>query len=167
MKRATKPTVDIPHTEDVKVKKRGKNSIPVDEVISVVSRLGNRIAELDTDGNWRSTNSLWSLLANDLASKLSIKNTINTRKYIYGMWNRKSAKLRSHFITDANDDDTTANLENLSSVPSYTKICTRSKRTSSSNTNAKVNERIQSHLIEFTYEEWRHVSFVDWTLNNS
>jgi hypothetical protein len=160
MKRAKKPKVDIPRTEDVKVKKRGKNSIPVDEVIDVVARLGNRRTELDTDGNWRSTDSLWSQLATDLASKLPIKNTVDIRKYIYAMWNRKSSKLRSHFITDTRNGDTTANLENLSSVPSYTEIRTRSKKASSSNTNAKVDERIQSHLIEFSYEEWRHVSFI-------
>jgi hypothetical protein len=160
MKRAKKPKVDMPHTEDVKDKKRGKNNIPVDEIINAVSHLGDRITELDADGHWRSTNSLWSQLAIDLASRLSIKNTIDIRKYIYGMWHRKSSNLRSHFINDANNDDATANLQNLSSVPSYTKICTRSKTANSSNTNVNVNESLQPHLIEFTYEDWRNVSFV-------
>jgi hypothetical protein len=159
MKRRKKPNVDVPQAEYVKVKKRGKNSIAVDEVINAVSHLGNRMTELDTDGNWRSTNSLWSELATDLATKLSLKNTIDIRKYIYAMWNRNSSKLRSHFTTDAKPNKKKiVNLENLSSVPSYTKIRTRSNAASSSNTNAKVKKQIQSHLVEFTYEEWRHVS---------
>lgn len=119
---------NVPYAKYVKNKKCGKNSILVGEIINAVSHLiGDRISELDADGHCRSTNSLWSQLAIYLGSRLPIKNTIDIRKYIYGIWHRKSSNLRSHLIEDANNDDTTTNLQNLSSVPSYTKIYTRSR----------------------------------------
>lgn len=142
-------------------KKKKKNSIPTEEVIDALSRFENRIAQFDTDGNWRSDKSLWSELAAELTKKLPIKNTDKIRKYLYTMWHRKSSKVRCKFINDPHDDDNQeTNLENLSSIPSYTRIETRSHATNSSSANMKGKELIQSHLIEFSYDEWRHVSFI-------
>ncbi|CAF3954658.1 unnamed protein product [Rotaria magnacalcarata] len=128
--------------------------ISLDEIITSISRIGDKVTELDHDGRWRSNNSIWSELADDLACRLSIKNTICIRKYIYSTWKRKSSTLRSRFISHKLDKKTTTNLQPLFSVPSYQKICTRSKCKTSSNTNCGIGEP-QKRLIEFSYEEWR------------
>ncbi len=162
MKRAAKPKVLS--TGSVKGKRRGKINIPLDEIITVISHLGDKISELDHDGQWRSNNSLWSQLAEELTGRLLIENTLGIRKYIYSTWRRKSSKLRSHFINHTASNDMTTNREELPSIPSYSKICTRSKTTSSSNTsssNTSVEKnKPQEHLIEFSYEQWRKVSFL-------
>ncbi|CAF4883505.1 unnamed protein product [Rotaria socialis] len=144
--------------------KRGEHiSIPLDEMITSISRIGNRVTELDHDGRWRSNNSLWSELADDLACRLLMKNTIGIRKYIYSTWNRKSSTLRSRFINYELDKKKKTKLQPLSSVSSYQKICTRSKCKASSNTNCGVGEP-RKYLVEFSYEEWRCIYKKD---NNS
>ncbi|CAF1572879.1 unnamed protein product, partial [Rotaria magnacalcarata] len=135
-------------------KRRENMLISLDEIITSISRIGDKVTELDHDGRWRSNNSIWSELADDLACRLSIKNTICIRKYIYSTWKRKSSTLRSRFISHKLDKKTTTNLQPLFSVPSYQKICTRSKCKTSSNTNCGIGEP-QKRLIEFSYEEWR------------
>ncbi len=150
-----KPKVNVSSTGSVKGKKRAKISIPLSEIIAAIFLLGDKIThELDYDGQWRSDNSLWSQLADELTGRLSIKNTLAIRKYIYAIWYRKPSKLRSHFINHTSPDDMTTNLQQLSSIPSYPKICTRSKITSSSRTNIEMN-KLEEHLIEFSYEQGR------------
>jgi hypothetical protein len=157
MKRAVKPNVSS--TRSVKGKRRGKINIPVDEIITAISHLGDKISELDQDGQWRSHNSLWSQLADALTDRLLIENTLGIRKYIYAAWRRKSSKLRSHFINHMSSNDMTTNREELPSMPSYFKISTRSKTRSSSNTSVEKNKP-QEHLIQFSYEKWRQVSLL-------
>jgi hypothetical protein len=159
MKRAMKPKVKVSFTGSVKGKRGEKISINRDEIIAVISNLGDKISELDHDGQWRSNNSLWSQLANELSGRLLIENNLGIRKYIYSTWHRKSSKLRSHFINHTSSNDMTANLQELPSMPSYSTVCTRSKTASSSSTNVEANKP-QEHLIEFSYEQWRHVSFI-------
>jgi hypothetical protein len=159
MKRNLKPKANVSSTGSVKGKKRGKISIPLSNIITAVSLLGDKITELDHDGQWRSDNSLWSQLGDELTVRLSIKNTLAIRKYIYAIWHRKPSKLRSHFIKHTLPDDMTTNLQQLSSIPSYLKICTRSKTASSSRTNIEMNKP-EEHLIEFSHEQWRQASFV-------
>ena len=142
----------------VSCKKQGKLSIPSDEIISVIAKLEEKIAELDSDGKWRSTNSLWSRLADDLACTLAIQNTHALRKYIYTTWHRKSSKVCDHFINHVPLNDTPSNLEQLQSIPSSTTICTRSKTTNPTEENVQMKDT-QEYLIEFSYEQWRRVSF--------
>lgn len=150
--------MEIPPVVGVSCKKQGKLSIPTDEIINVIAKLGEKIAELDCDGKWRSPHSLWSRLADDLTHTLPIQNTDALRKYIYTIWHRKSSKVRDHFINHVPLNDTPSNLEQLPSIPSYTKICTRSKTTNLVKENVQMKEP-QEHLIEFSYEQWRKVSF--------
>jgi hypothetical protein len=148
-------------------KKRGKTSIPLDVLINAVSRLGENISQLDDDKKWRSINSLWSRVAIDLSTQLPMKNDLRLRKYIYTTWNRQSSNLRSHFIKEPKElsiKPTKNNLEQLSSIPSLTKIRTRSKAVNSSSTSVDSSEQ-QQHLIEFSYEEWRNVRFAYYDPN--
>ncbi len=117
MKRTLKPNVNVSSTGSVKGEKRGKISIS----LAAISLLGDKITELDHDGEWSSDNCLWSQLGDELTSRLSIKNTLAIRKYIYAIWHRKPSKLRSHFINHTSSDDMTNNLQQLSSAPSYPK----------------------------------------------
>jgi hypothetical protein len=55
-----------------KVKKRGKRGIPLSEIITAISFLGDKITELDHDGQCCSDNSLRSQLADELTGRLSI-----------------------------------------------------------------------------------------------
>jgi hypothetical protein len=158
-KRTLKSKLDVPRTVGIDRRKRGKISLPFKEMIRAVSKLGDQVSELDEDGEWRSNNSLWSQVAADLASKLSITNTPEIRKYIYTAWNRKSANLRSQFINDTLNNNMSTNLQQLSSIPSFTKISTRSKKAIQPNINVQINKS-QEHLIEFSYEQWRAVSFI-------
>ena len=57
MKRTLKPKVNVSSTGSVKGTKRGKISIPLSEIITAISFLGDKITELDHDGQWRSDNS--------------------------------------------------------------------------------------------------------------
>jgi hypothetical protein len=58
MKRTLKPKVNVSSTGSVKGKKRGKISIPLSEIITTISLLGDKIThELDHDGQWCSDNS--------------------------------------------------------------------------------------------------------------
>lgn len=139
------------------VKKRENINIPLSEIITSVSTLGDRVSELDEDGKWRSNNSLWADVAGNLAGRLSIENTIEVRKYVYTKWHRKSSKLRLHFIGDERSKETSKNLQELPSIPSYEEINTRLKYAMSSNTTTVPNEP-KKHLIEFSYEEWRSVN---------
>jgi hypothetical protein len=50
MKRTLKPKVNVSSTGSVKGKKRGKISIPLSEIITAISLLGDKITELDHDG---------------------------------------------------------------------------------------------------------------------
>jgi hypothetical protein len=74
MKRALKPKLNVPSAEGVKGKKRGKISIPLNEIITAIyiSYLEDEITELDHYGQWRLDNSLWSQWADQLAGRLSI-----------------------------------------------------------------------------------------------
>ncbi|CAF4120533.1 unnamed protein product, partial [Rotaria sordida] len=157
MKRSLEPDLDASCNPCVKRNKRGKIQIPLNEIITVVSKLGDQVTKLDGDGRWRSEDSLWSQLAADLACRLPINNCLGIRKYIYAMWHRPLSKLRSHFINQQLDNDNNnVNLQQLSSIPSYTKVCTRSKTAKASNDDVNMNES-QQHLVEFSYEEWRNV----------
>ena len=150
-------------------KMRGKTSIPLDVLINAISHLSDKISQLDNDKKWRSINSFWSRVAADLSTRLPIKNDLRLRKYIYTTWNRQSSNLRSHFIKqpkELSSESKKDNLEQLSSIPSLTKVRTRSKAVSSSNANINSDGR-QLHLIEFSYEEWRNVRFVYYDANES
>jgi hypothetical protein len=76
MKRTLKPKLTVSSTGSVKGKKRGKRSIPLSEIITSVSLLGDKITKLDHDGQWRSDNCLWSQLGDELTGRLSITNTL-------------------------------------------------------------------------------------------
>ncbi|CAF4099576.1 unnamed protein product, partial [Adineta steineri] len=157
MKRTLKSKYHVSCTQNQSSKKRGKISIPLNELITAVSHLGNNISELDKDKKWRSCNSLWSQVAADLATRLPIHNDLRVRKYIYTIWYRESAKLRSHFTKNPLPPPTKiAIVKELSCIPSLTKVRTRSKESNSAGTNGNTIEH-QQHLIEFTYEEWRNI----------
>ncbi|CAF3910793.1 unnamed protein product [Rotaria sp. Silwood1] len=157
MKRPLEPDLDASCNPCVKRNKRGKIQIPLNEIITVVSKLGDQVTKLDGDGRWRSEDSLWSQLAADLVCRVPINNCLGIRKYIYAMWHRPLSKLRSHFINQQLDNDNNkVNLQQLSSIPSYTKVGTRSKTAKASNNDVNMNEP-QQHLVEFSYEEWRNV----------
>lgn len=159
MKTAVKSEVKVSSIGSVKRKWRRKISIPVDDIVTVISHLGDQISKLDHDGQWRSEKSLWSQMAEELTDKLSIENSSAVRKYIYSMWRRRTSKLRSHFISETLSNDMVTKLEELPSIPSYSKVCTRSEAASSRSTSIAKN-KLQEHLIEFSYDEWRKVSFV-------
>ncbi|CAF1545399.1 unnamed protein product [Adineta ricciae] len=140
-------------------KKRGKTSIPLDELINAVTRLGDKSSKLDDDKQWRSINSLWSRLATDLSARLSIKNDLRVRKYIYTAWSRESSNLRSHFIKQPKKPSSKPKrngLEQLSPISSLTKTRTRPKAADSSGTNID-NNKSQQHLIEFSSDEWSNI----------
>lgn len=159
------PEMNIEQANDHKTKKNKKKkiSISTDQVIISIEKLGDRVAKLDTDGQWRSDQSLWSEVVTGLPTDLSIENTPAARKYLYTMWLRESSNVRSRFLTyprPRKDNDATAVLESLPSIPSCTTVKTRSLGTDSSSIDIQKKNSVQSHLIEFTYEEWRHVSFI-------
>ena len=160
MKRTLKSKYHVSCTQNKSDKKRGKTSIPLNELITAVSHLGNKISELDKDKKWRSFNSSWSQLAADLATHLPIHNDLRVRKYIYTIWHRESSNLRSHFIKNPLPTTKKAIVKELSSIPSLTKVRTRSQATNSAGTNVNTIEH-QQHLIEFSYEEWRNVCFAN------
>ncbi len=148
-------------------KKCGKTSIPLDVLISAISHLGDKqVSQLDKDTKWRSINSLWSELAAFLSTQLPITNDLRVRKYIYTAWNRKTSNLRSHFIKVPSPTVERTNHEQPPSIPSLTKVRTRSKAISSSTTNINTN-KCQYHLIEFSYEEWNNVRFATYYTNKT